>query len=106
MPLSSSFNGSDEINNGYKYDKMRLLTLELNSSDTRVYDIIQLAQNWSIPSRESLMAGDDCYDDFSANGPRCKSYFSATCWHFGKRLNENLKVPIGLQLRTVGWAQI
>lgn len=93
MTLSSTFNGSDEINNGYKYDKIRLLTLERIGSPTPAFDIIKLAQKWSLPSKDSL------------NGDGW-SYFSASCWHFGKRLNEMLNRPIGLISTNYGGTNI
>lgn len=90
MPLGLTFNWSNEIVNAHKYTKMRLLTVELNSSSTPLCDITQYAQKWSIPSKETLINSKNPADSWS--------YFSATCWHFGKRLFENLNnnVPIGL----------
>lgn len=84
MTLSSTLNGSEEIRNAHKYKKIRLLTLQRNNSATRLYDVIELAQKWSLPSETSLTS-----DAFW-------SHFSATCWYFGKQLHEKLNVPIGL----------
>lgn len=76
--LNWAFNGTQEIQNGYKYPNVRIFQTSLNDSYKPTYDLLGIAKNWSIPTNESL------------------PNFSAVCWYFGKYLNEKLNVPIGL----------
>ena len=83
MSLLGVFNGTEEANGGAQFDRIRMMTASLRSSGTPVYDLLGTDQFWSVSSPTSL-----------GNGPW--SYFSATCWYFGKSLHQNLYVPIGL----------
>ena len=83
MSLLGVFNGTEEANGGAQFDRIRMMTASLRSSGTPVYDLLGTDQFWSVSSPTSL-----------GNGPW--SYFSATCWYFGKSLHQNLNVPIGL----------
>ena len=89
MSLLETFNGSDEANKSGKYDKIRIMTVAPVSSPVPVYDLIKIEQNWSVSSAASL-----------------GNYFSATCWYFGKSLNEDLNIPIGLIETTWGGTNI
>jgi sialate O-acetylesterase len=83
LSLLGSFNGTEEANSGAQYSNIRIMTASQRSSPTPLYDLISTDQNWTVPSASSL-------------GNGVWSFFSATCWHFGKSLNKNLNIPIGL----------
>lgn len=96
MTLNDTFNGSQEIENGFLYkDKIRLFSVELvsGSSDKPETDLIKIKENWSIPSKKSL-------------GGAAWQYFSAVCWHFGKKLTEKIDHPIGLIVSCWGGTEI
>ena len=93
MSLLGVFNGSVEANNGGNFNKIRLMTASLVSSPTPVYDLLSIQQRWSTSSAASL-------------GNGAWSYFSATCWYFGKTLNQNLDIPIGLVVTAWGGTNV
>lgn len=77
------FNAAAEIAAAANYPEIRLFTAALKASATPVDELLQVEQPWAVASPESV------------NGSSF-TYFSATCWFFGKNLYDHLKYPIGL----------
>jgi sialate O-acetylesterase len=79
--VNRMFNASIEIENAYKYPKVRLFTAADEPAFTPQEELIKIALNWSVPSNVTV-----------ASGPT-----SAVCWLFGRMINEGLGGrPIGL----------
>ncbi|KAK6169983.1 hypothetical protein SNE40_018485 [Patella caerulea] len=81
--LTMGLNISAEIADGVNYPNIRLFTVRRKESKTRQYDLIDIEQNWSLPSKTSL-------------GGSPWTHFSSVCWFYGKDLYNELKYPIGL----------
>ncbi|CAF1365650.1 unnamed protein product [Adineta steineri] len=94
MTVSDIFNGSIEIENAIKYTKIRLFTAALQTSSIPVEELLDIEQNWSIPSSETV------------GGPSW-SYISAVCWLYGRMIHEELGgIPIGLIVSSWGGTPI
>lgn len=88
-----SFNGSQEAKNANQYDKIRLFTSSLTGSVIPIHDLKGIEQNWSVASEHSV-----------GYGPW--SYFSATCWYFGRNVYQKVNVPIGLIVSSYGGTNV
>ncbi|CAF5085458.1 unnamed protein product, partial [Rotaria sp. Silwood1] len=77
MTVIDIFNATQEIINAGKYPKIRVFTAALEASDTPVEELIDIVENWSIASPESI------------GGPSY-SYMSAVCWLYGRMIHEAL----------------
>jgi sialate O-acetylesterase len=79
--VSKMFNASIEIENAYKYPKIRLFTPQYYVNYLPQEEIRYIAMNWSIASNVSVGSGA----------------VSAVCWLYGRMVNEALGGrPIGL----------
>ena len=79
--LSKIFNASVEIQNAYKYPKVRLFTASESQADTPQEEIMNIGMKWSIASNTTLS----------------NPYTSAVCWLYGRMIHEGLGGrPIGL----------
>ncbi len=79
--VSTMYNASVEIENAYKYPKVRLFTAADAQAITPQEEPISIGLKWSVASNISV-----------ANG-----YTSAVCWLYGRMINEGLGGrPIGL----------
>ena len=79
--VTRMFNASNEIDNAYKYPKIRLFTPQYYVNSKPQDDIRYIAMNWSIAS--SLTVGNPAV--------------SAVCWLYGRMVSEALGGrPIGL----------
>jgi len=79
--LRNMFNASVEINNAYKYPKIRLFTVLTTQSYNLEEEVLGIALKWSVASNDSVSSG--------AN--------SAVCWLYGRMIHEGLGGrPIGL----------
>ncbi|XP_059172856.1 sialate O-acetylesterase-like isoform X4 [Physella acuta] len=72
-----------ELADAANYPNIRLMTVNMNESTTVQYDLIQIEENWTKPSRDTL-------------GAAAWTYFSAVCWLFGKNIHKQRGDPIGL----------
>jgi sialate O-acetylesterase len=79
--LRNMFNASIEIENAYKYPKIRLFTASTQQSYTPQEELLSIALPWSVASNITV-----------ANGAN-----SAVCWLYGRMIHEGLGGrPIGL----------
>ena len=79
--VNRMFNASIEIENAYKYPKVRLFTTAHGAISIPQEEPMTIAMNWSVPSNTSV--GD--------------AHASAVCWLYGRMINEALGGrPIGL----------
>ncbi len=79
--LRNMFNASIEIDNAYKYPKIRLFTASTSQSYVPLEELTSISLNWSVASNTSVSNG--------AN--------SAVCWLYGRMIHEGLGGrPIGL----------
>jgi sialate O-acetylesterase len=79
--LRGMFNASIEIDNAYKYPKIRLFTASLAQSYIPQEELMGISLQWSVASNTSV-----------ANGAN-----SAVCWLYGRMIHEGLGGrPIGL----------
>jgi len=79
--LRNMFNASIEIDNAYKYPKIRLFTASTSQSYVPLEELTSISLNWSVASNTSVSNG--------AN--------SAVCWLYGRMIHEGLGgKPIGL----------
>jgi sialate O-acetylesterase len=79
--LNRMFNASIEIENAYKYPKIRLFTVSNQPSDIPLEELLAIALPWSVASNITVASG--------AN--------SAVCWLYGRMVHEGLGGrPIGL----------
>ena len=86
VTVSWMYNGSEEIANAGKYPKIRLFTVEPVPSAMPLEELLNITQNWSVASPQSV-GGD---------GNPWK-YFSAVCWVYGRMIHQALDGrPIGL----------
>lgn len=84
MTVVDIFNGNEEISNAWKYPKIRVFTAALRASEQPIDEPIDIFQNWSVASPESI------------GGPSY-GYMSAVCWLYGRMIHEALGGrPIGL----------
>ncbi|CAF3256528.1 unnamed protein product [Rotaria socialis] len=84
MAVIDIFNATEEINNAGKYPKIRIFTAALRASDTPIEELIDIVENWSVASPQSV------------GGPSFH-YMSAVCWLYGRMIHEALGGrPIGL----------
>lgn len=81
--LNMVFNASEEVDDVVNYQNIRLFTAAQKWSNKTEYELLQVEQYWSLPSKDSVGHSD-------------WSYFSAVCWLFGKYLYKHLDYPIGL----------
>jgi sialate O-acetylesterase len=89
--LMGMFNASIEIENAYKYPKIRLFTVMPTQSYIPEEELIRIALPWSLPSNITAGGG--------AN--------SAVCWLYGRMIQEALGGrPIGLVLTAWGGTSI
>ena len=87
-------NGTEEAQNAYQYNKIRVFTASLISSHVQTYDLLGIEENWSVPSEQTLGNGN------------MWTYFSATCWFFGRNLYQKVNVPIGLLVTSWGGTNV
>nr|CAB3266066.1 sialate O-acetylesterase-like [Phallusia mammillata] len=87
--MSQVFNASAELELTSNYPDIRIFTVAETESETSMYDLMSIEENWSIPSKETV------------GGPVWK-YFSAVCWLFGRHLYDEIQIPIGLVASTWG----
>jgi sialate O-acetylesterase len=81
FPVNRMFNASVEIENAYKYPKIRLFTAAQAQSYTPQEELLSIALNWSVASNMSVQNG----------------YTSAVCWLYGRMVQEALGGrPMGL----------
>jgi sialate O-acetylesterase len=86
LPLSWIYNASEEIANAGKYPKIRLFTVESLPSATPLEELLNITQNWSVASPQSV------------NGSYGR-YFSAVCWLYGRMIHQALNErPLGLMV--------
>ncbi len=79
--LRNMFNASIEIDNAYKYPKIRLFTASTSQSYVPLEELTSISLQWSVASNDSVSNG--------AN--------SAVCWLYGRMVHEGLGgTPIGL----------
>ncbi len=79
--LRNMFNASIEIDNAYKYPKVRLFTATPSQSYIPQEELMSIELHWSVASNNSVSSG--------AN--------SAVCWLYGRMIHEGLGgKPIGL----------
>lgn len=79
--LRNMFNASIEIENAYKYPKVRLFTVTPTQSYTPQEEVMGISLSWSVASNMSV-----------GNGAN-----SAVCWLYGRMIHEGLGGrPIGL----------
>lgn len=102
------YNATDEISKAAIYPHIRLFTAALVSSLVPLDELAQVEQQWSVagPGTQVIITvtyscvqvdvNDCCLLD-SVNGSDW-SYFSATCWFFGRDLYDSRKYPIGTNL--------
>ena len=103
------YNATDEISKAVNYPHIRLFTAALVSSLVPLDELAQVEQHWSVAGLGTqaiiiviyysclhVDVNDCCLLD-SVNGSDW-SYFSATCWFFGRDLYDSRKYPIGTNL--------
>jgi sialate O-acetylesterase len=73
----------EEMNDAQNYPNIRIMTVAEDASNTPLYDVSVIQQDWTSPSKDSI-------------GGAAWSYFSAVCWLYGKNIHKALGVPIGL----------
>lgn len=79
--LRNMFNASIEIDNAYKYPKVRLFTVMPTQSYIPQEEVMAIALQWSVASNVSVGSGSN----------------SAVCWLYGRMIHEGLGGrPIGL----------
>jgi sialate O-acetylesterase len=77
--VSGMFNSSVEIENAYKYPKVRLFTASDSQAYTPQEELITIGMHWSVASNGSV------------------PYMSAVCWLYGRMVHEGLGGrPMGL----------
>eukprot|EP00696_Hemimastix_kukwesjijk_P000796 gnl/Hemi2/11047_TR3794_c0_g1_i1.p1 gnl/Hemi2/11047_TR3794_c0_g1~~gnl/Hemi2/11047_TR3794_c0_g1_i1.p1 ORF type:complete len:546 (+),score=199.46 gnl/Hemi2/11047_TR3794_c0_g1_i1:123-1640(+) len=85
MCVAHAFNATEEIAAANNYPDIRVMTVgEQTTSSTPLPFLATVLQPWSVASNVSISNNGDGW-----------SYFSATCWFFGRDLYDNIKVPIG-----------
>ena len=78
-------NATTEIATADKYPLIRLFTVgQKTSSRVPLQDLQTIEQQWSVASSKTVAGGGGF------------GYFSAVCWIFGRKLHDELQVPIGL----------
>lgn len=81
FPLRNMFNASIEIENAYKYPKIRLFTVTPTQSYVPQEEVMGISLVWSLATNNTV-----------ANGAN-----SAVCWLYGRMIHEGLgERPIGL----------
>eukprot|EP00750_Incisomonas_marina_P009528 INCI16034.8.p1 GENE.INCI16034.8~~INCI16034.8.p1 ORF type:complete len:299 (+),score=45.40 INCI16034.8:242-1138(+) len=86
---NDAFNATEEIADSVNYPDLRLYTIKDTAADTPQYDGVSKAPyQWGVSGPNA----------FVPVGGSAFSYFSATCYFFGRDLYKSLdgKVPIGL----------
>jgi len=79
-----AFNGTQEAEEANNYPNIRIMTVGQGTiSQTPLLEFQTIEQNWTYASSASV-------------GGSAWSYFSATCWFFGKNLYNDLQIPLGL----------
>jgi sialate O-acetylesterase len=79
--VNRMFNASIEIENAYKYPKVRLFTAAHGATPIPQEELITIAMQWSVASNTSV----------------ANIHASAVCWLYGRMINEDLGGrPIGL----------
>jgi sialate O-acetylesterase len=79
--LNRIFNASNEIENAYKYPKIRLFTVADTQAGIPQEEIISIGLKWSVASNTTV----------------ANPYTSAVCWLYGRMIQEGLGGrPIGL----------
>ena len=79
--VNRMFNASIEIENAYKYPKVRLFTASDAQAGTPQEELISIGLNWSVASNTSVASG----------------YASAVCWLYGRMIHTALGGrPMGL----------
>jgi sialate O-acetylesterase len=79
--VNAMFNASIEIENAYKYPKVRLFTAAEAQAGTPQEELLSIGIQWSIASNTSVAS----------------TYTSAVCWLYGRMIHEGLGGrPIGL----------
>jgi len=79
--VSNMYNATYEINNAYKYPKIRLFTASRQQSDVALEELLAIWLNWSIANASSVGS----------------PYASAVCWLYGRMIHSALGGrPIGL----------
>ncbi|XP_065890232.1 sialate O-acetylesterase-like isoform X1 [Dysidea avara] len=83
--VPSVFNASAEIAASSNYTEIRVFTASKKQSVKPEIDLLGIDEKWSVPAAGSGSIGDGNW-----------TYFSATCWFFGRNLYDSLNYPIGL----------
>jgi len=82
--VSSAFNSTAEIAAANRYPNIRLFTVgQANVSNVPLAELSNIEQTW-VPASSTSVGGGDW------------SYFSASCWFFGRDLYDTYGVPLGL----------
>ena len=97
MSISGVFNSTDEIQDSIKYEHLRLASTVKFASDIPQQDVSSRASYTWMPSSPSAM---NTHDSFS--------YFSATCYFFGRSLYQHFNgtLPIGLLVAPWGGQRV
>ena len=94
MTVIEIFNATIEIANAGDFPKIRLFSAALMASAVPIEELLQILQNWSIASPESV-GGPPSY------------YFSAVCWLYGRMMHQALGGrPLGLIVSSWGGTPI
>lgn len=82
--VSSVFNATKEIADADNYPSIRIMTVGQGTiSPVPLAELNTIEQQWSVASSKTVGVGN-------------WSAFSAACWFFGRDLQKELKIPIGL----------
>ena len=81
--VDQAFNATNEVSNASRYDNIRVFTAPETCSNTSLDELLYVEEIWSVAGSKSIGGGN-------------WSYFSATCWFFGRNLYDTLQYPIGL----------
>ncbi|CAI8011165.1 Sialate O-acetylesterase [Geodia barretti] len=81
--VPQAFNASEEEALADKYPNIRLFTAALMASDTPVEELLAVEQPWSVASAKTVGGGN-------------WTYFSASCWFYGRNIYDVVQYPIGL----------
>lgn len=97
------FNASEEEALADKYPNIRLFTAALRSSDTPVQELLSVEQPWSVASSSKHLLIHHLLKLLPLLSPCAETvgggdwtYFSATCWFYGRSIYDFVQYPIGL----------
>ncbi|XP_039248011.2 sialate O-acetylesterase-like [Styela clava] len=78
FPLGHIFNSSATLKNVSMYHDIRIFTASQVTSPVPLYDMVDIAQAWAVPSAVNAQ------------------YFSAVCWLYAQNIYNKIKKPLGL----------